>query len=63
MKYDVISPRKYQQGGEEKTAWIHVGVAFDDDKSGGVNIMLHAIPVASEDGAIRLMVRKPREKE
>lgn len=66
-RYDVLSPRKYKSGGQEKTFWDKVGVAFDSKNGDGFDVTLHSVPMpqASQDGtmSIRLMVRVPKEHE
>lgn len=48
MRYNITSPRKYTKNGEEKTQWMRVGVAFENDK-GGLDIQLDALPLPEAD--------------
>lgn len=47
-RYNVTSPRKYQSQGGEKTQWLRIGVAFENDK-GGFDIQLDANPLPEQD--------------
>lgn len=47
-RYNVTAPRKYQSGGQEKTQWLRVGVAFENDR-GGFDIQLDAAPLPEAD--------------
>ena len=61
-RYDVLSARNYVSGGEERTEWTRVGVAFDAKNGEGFDMTLHCIPVPQE-GQIRLVVRVPKPRE
>lgn len=67
QRYDVLSPRKYKSGGQEKTFWDKVGVAFASKNGGGFDVTLHSVPMpqAGQDGtmSIRLMARVPKERD
>lgn len=64
QRYDVLSTRKYTSGGQEKTAWTNVGVAFEQKDGKGFSINLHAIPVPDkESGEIRLVMRIPLPRD
>jgi hypothetical protein len=67
QRYDVLSPRKYKSGGQEKTFWDKVGVAFESKNRDGFDITLHSVPMPQpgQDGAlsIRLMARVPKERD
>jgi hypothetical protein len=56
-RLDALTVREYEQGGEKKTAWTRIGVAFERDK-GGWDIRLDALPI---NGRIMLMEPKPRD--
>lgn len=47
-RFNVTAPRKYKAGGEDKTQWQRVGVAFENDK-GGFDIQLDVIPLPEVD--------------
>ena len=40
-RYDIVVPRTYKKGGEEKTTWTKIGVAFPTAK-GGYRVTLEA---------------------
>lgn len=39
-RYDVVIPRKYEKGGETKTAWTKVGAAWPTKSGEGFNVKL-----------------------
>lgn len=47
-RYNVTVPRKYQSGGQEKTQWLKIGVAFESDK-GGFDLQLDSMPLPVQD--------------
>lgn len=50
------------KGREEKTYWHRCGTAFPMKDGNGFNIILDAIPCATENGQIRLSIFEPRER-
>lgn len=63
-RLDALVGRDYEtSGGEKKTAWTKIGVAFPN-KSGGYNVQLEAMP-APKDGVFKfaLFVPKPKERQ
>ena len=59
-RWDVCSPRKRKsKDGEDKTFWVRVGAAFDNEK--GMQIVLDALPLPEGDGRCVLMLFEPRE--
>ncbi len=65
QRFDVLSVRKFKtSGGEEKSAWTNLGVAFANRDDQGFSISLHAVPVPDrETGEIRLVMRIPQPRE
>lgn len=60
-RWDVCSPRKRKsKDGEDKTFWVRVGAAFDNDK--GMQIVLDALPLPEGDGRCVLMLFEPKER-
>lgn len=62
QRYDVLSARKYQSGGEERTDWSKVGVAFETKGGDGFNVKLHVVPVG-QDGVINLLIKAARPRD
>lgn len=61
-RYEAIAVRKYEQNGEQKTAFTNIGVAFKMKERDGYSLRLHCLP-APVDGeyTVLLMPPKPRE--
>lgn len=60
-RFDVCSPRKRKgRDGEEKTFWVRVGAAFQNDK--GMQIVLDALPLPDVDGRCVLMLFEPKTR-
>lgn len=57
QKLNVIYPRKYVSNGEERVHWMHVGVAWNNEK--GIDVHLWVLPVPDETGKTKLMLRTP----
>lgn len=55
--YDVSTVTEYEQGGEKKSRWTRVGVAFPLKNKEGFQIILEALPVNG-----KLVMMPPREK-
>lgn len=47
-RFNVCVARKYMKGGEEKTKWTTIGVAFVRKSGPGYNIILDAAPLTNE---------------
>lgn len=56
-RYDVVTPRKKQDGG---TWWHRVGIAFDGDK--GITLFMDSLPLPDAEGRTVLKLFEPREK-
>ena len=61
MRWDVCSPREYEQNGEVKTRWQRVGVAFEGEDGKPPRIILDALPLPGKDGQVKLMLFEPKE--
>jgi hypothetical protein len=62
-RYDIISGRKYQSNGEDKTHWTKCGAAFARDR-GGFGIVLDFIPTTTNDkGQITFLMVEPTERD
>lgn len=58
-RFDVCSPRKRKdRDGNEKTFWVRVGAAFQNDK--GMQIVLDALPLPDLEGRCVLMLFEPK---
>jgi hypothetical protein len=57
-KWDVVAPREYEVGGQKKTNWTRIGVAFTN-KNGSINVQLDAFPI---DGKLQLQVPLSKEE-
>jgi hypothetical protein len=55
-RLDAVTPVEYESGGEKKTRWVRIGVAFSRDK-GGYDVRLDAVPVNG-----RIMLMEPRNE-
>lgn len=55
----VITPRHYQKGrgGEARTQWLEIGSAWSNERQGGVDIVLHVLPIPDANGEVRILVR------
>lgn len=65
-RYDVVSPRQYvDRDGNEKTAWVRVGMMVPAKTGEGFAIKLEALPLPNKDGDvwIRAMVPKPKDED
>lgn len=51
------------KGKEDKTYWNRCGTAFPMKQGDGFNIILDAIPTATENGQIRLSMFPPKPKD
>jgi hypothetical protein len=59
-RFDVCVPRKRKgKDGEEKTFWVRVGAAFQNEK--GTQIILDALPLPDGEGRCVLMLFEPKE--
>lgn len=56
-KFDVLFRRAYWAGGEERSHWLNLGIAFENEK--GIDVVLYAIPPHNEEGETRVMLREP----
>lgn len=59
-RYDAVSPREYESGGETKTSWTRVGVAFQRD-NGNIDVLLNCYPLPGPDGQAKISLMEPRE--
>ncbi|MFO0269593.1 MAG: hypothetical protein ACK53W_03510 [Gemmatimonadota bacterium] len=60
-RFDVCVPRKRKgKDGEDKTFWVRVGAAFQNEK--GTQIVLDALPLPDADGRCVLMLFEPKER-
>jgi hypothetical protein len=61
-RFDVCVPRKRKgKDGEEKTFWVRVGAAFQNEK--GTQIILDALPLPDGEGRCVLMLFEPKERQ
>jgi hypothetical protein len=56
IRYDAFTVRGYEAGGEQKSEWLKIGVAFPHKDGDGLRIQLAAVPV---DGCVVLRKHKP----
>lgn len=59
-RFDVMVPRKRKSaGGEEKTYWVRIGVAFFGAHK---QIILDALPLPDADGRCVMMLFEPKQQ-
>jgi len=58
-RFDAYSVREYEVGGEKKSDWTKVGVAFPHSDGKGYNVVLHALPVS---GQVVLRIHEQKEE-
>ena len=56
---EVYGIKKVSKGGEEKSFWTRLGIAYEN-KDGSLNVYLDYVPVVP---GIVLNIREPKEKE
>jgi hypothetical protein len=56
-RFDVFVVEDYTKGGEEKSNWIRLGVAFENKDGKGFNLQLTAIPVS---GKLVMRLHEPK---
>lgn len=61
-RLDALSVREYEQGGEKKTAFTRIGVAFKTRDNTGWVVKLDAIP-APVDGQFTLLLKPPQQRQ
>lgn len=61
-RYEAVAVRKYDQNGEQKTAFTNIGVAFKMRDRDGYSVRLHAMP-APADGEFTILLMPPKPKE
>lgn len=57
-RFDCLSTREYEVGGEKKTAWTRIGVAFEN-RDGSLSVLLDSLPV---DGKLQIRAYEPRDR-
>lgn len=57
-RFDCFSIREYELGGEKKSAWNRIGVAFEN-RDGSMSVLLDSLPV---DGKLQIRAYEPRER-
>lgn len=60
-RLDAVMAREYQSGGETKTNFSRIGVAFET-RNGGYQLLLDAVP-APIDGQYKILLMEPRQKD
>lgn len=61
-RYEAVAVRKYEQNGEEKTAFTNIGVAFKMRDRDGYSLRLHCLP-APVDGEYSILLFPPKPKD
>lgn len=62
--YDVLTAREYtDRGGDKKTTFTKIGVAFDNKNGDGFTVNLNALPLADKDGEVRLICKKSKPRD
>lgn len=61
-RYEAVAVRRYERGGEEKTAFTNIGVAFPMKDRDGFTVRLHAMPVP-DGGEFVILLMPPKPKE
>lgn len=61
VRMEIIAAKKYEQNGEQKTFWMKLGSAFQNQDGVGWTIVLDTVPVGPGwDG--KMQMRPPREQ-
>jgi hypothetical protein len=58
--FELLSPRTGRDG---KTRWLKIGAAFPDNKGDGFSLVFDALPLTDKEGACRLIMRPPMERD
>lgn len=61
-RYEAVAVRKYEQNGEEKSAFTNIGVAFKMRDRDGYSLRLHCLP-APVDGEYSILLFPPKPRE
>jgi hypothetical protein len=61
-RYDAVAVRRYEQNGEEKSAFTNIGVAWPMKERDGYSLRLHCLP-APENGEYVILLFPPKPKE
>lgn len=61
-RYEAVAVRKYEQNGEEKSAFTNIGVAFKMRERDGFSLRLHCLP-APVDGEYSILLFPPKPRE
>lgn len=61
-RYDAVAVRKYEQNGEEKSAFTNIGVAFKMRDKDGFSLRLHCLP-APVDGEYSILLFPPKPRD
>lgn len=61
-RYEAVAVRKYEQNGEEKSAFTNIGVAFKMRDRDGYSLRLHCLP-APVDGEFNILLFPPKPRE
>lgn len=61
-RYEAVAVRRYERGGEEKTAFTNIGVAFPMKDRDGFTVRLHAMPVP-DGGEFVILLMPPKPKD
>lgn len=61
-RYEAVAVRKYQQNGEEKSAFTNIGVAFKMKDRDGYSLRLHCLP-APVDGEYSILLFPPKPRD
>lgn len=61
-RYEAVATRKYEQNGEEKTAFTNIGVAFKMRDRDGFSLRLHCLP-APVEGEYTILLFPPKPKD
>lgn len=64
VRYDVLTAREYQQGGDTKVAWTRIGVGWPANDGEGMTIYLSALPLTDpKTGTANLYCKLHKEDE
>jgi hypothetical protein len=62
QRYEAVAVRRYEQNGEEKSAFTNIGVAWPMKERDGFTLRLHCLP-APVDGEYQILLMPPKPKE
>lgn len=60
QRYDLLLPREDK---DNKTWWTKIGVAWENQKGDGYQLIFEALPIPGKDGQVKVIMKQPTERE